>query len=71
MSVWAWFGIALVGVLLLSAVVGVTLAAMLGRISREVSDLLDLEPWASGPLTRARGSEEVLRDRVGNNAPRV
>ena len=47
--------------LLLSAVVTAALAAILGRIGQEVSELLeDTELAASAPLTRERTQEQVV-----------
>lgn len=45
MSVWALFAIGIVGLLTLSVLVGLSIGAILGHISREVSELLDMEPW--------------------------
>jgi hypothetical protein len=52
MSSWTWAIVGAGAFLLLSGVVGLALAATLGRISREVSELLEPELWASAPLTR-------------------
>jgi hypothetical protein len=48
MSVWTLFTIGLVGLLTLSVLVGLSLGAILGQISREISHLLDSEP-GGGP----------------------
>ena len=52
MSIWAWIGVGVVGLSVLSLVVGLVIARILGRIGEEVAQLLDTEPWASAPLTR-------------------
>lgn len=55
MPLWVWITIGVASFLTLSLLVGLAFAAILGTISREVSDLVDLEPWASSPLTRSEG----------------
>jgi hypothetical protein len=52
MSSWTWAIVGTAAFLLLSGVIGLALAATLGRISREVSELLEPELWASAPLAR-------------------
>jgi hypothetical protein len=52
MSAWTWAIVGVAAFLLLSSVIGLALAAILGRISREASELLEPEFWASAPLTR-------------------
>jgi hypothetical protein len=52
MSSWTWAIVGAAVLLLLSGVIGLALAAILGRISREVSELLEPEFWASAPLAR-------------------
>jgi hypothetical protein len=54
MSTWAWVLVAVAAFLLLSVTVGLGLAAILGRISREISELLDPELWSSTPNARER-----------------
>jgi hypothetical protein len=54
MTVWTWLAIGGAALILASAVVGLVIAAILGSLSRNVSQLLDAEPWSSMPLTRAR-----------------
>jgi len=49
MPVWTWIVIGSATVLALSVVASLAVAAILGRISREVSELLEPEPWASAP----------------------
>jgi hypothetical protein len=36
----------------LSALVGLAIPAVLGRVGREISELLESDHWASAPLTR-------------------
>jgi hypothetical protein len=51
-----WILVAVAGLMVVSCVVGAAVAAVLGHIGREVSELLEGEAWASAPLTpRARG----------------
>jgi hypothetical protein len=54
MSVWAWIALGLVGWLTLSTVVGLLVAAFLGRASREVSVRLGGEALVSAMLRRVR-----------------
>ena len=58
MSVWAWVAVGVASTLVLSAIVGLAIAAILGRISEDVSELLQADPWASAPLTRSEDSSE-------------
>jgi hypothetical protein len=50
MPLWAWTLIGATTVLVLSALVGLAVGAILGGITREVSELLEMEPWSSAPL---------------------
>jgi hypothetical protein len=50
MPLWAWTLIGATTVFLLSALVGLAVGAILGSITREVSELLEMEPWSSAPL---------------------
>lgn len=64
MSAWSWVILGVAAFLLLSVVVSAAVAALLGRISQEVSELLEPESWASAqswasaPLTREVIQEE-------------
>jgi hypothetical protein len=61
MSVWVWVALIVVSSLFtLSLVVGLAIAAILGRISREVSELIDHEGWTSAPLMRTDESAEEV-----------
>jgi hypothetical protein len=53
MSAWSWVIVGTAAFFLLSVAVSFALAAILGRIGQEVSELLE-EPnsWADAPLTR-------------------
>lgn len=51
---WAWVTIGAAGVLALSMLMALTVAAILGSISRDVSQLLKVELWAVAPPTRAK-----------------
>jgi len=60
MSTWVWIALGGVATLGLSAIVGLTLAAILGTIGREIGELLDTEPWTLAAPARAgrrRGPE--------------
>jgi len=46
-----WIISAIVGFILVSCAVGIVVAAVLGQIGRQVTELLELESWASTPLT--------------------
>jgi hypothetical protein len=54
MPVLAWIVIGAATVLSLSVVVSLSVAAILGRISREVSQLLEIEPCAWAPRKRTK-----------------
>jgi hypothetical protein len=54
MSAWSWVAVGLAASLLFSVLVALVLAAILGRIGREVSELLDPELWSSAPTARER-----------------
>jgi len=60
MTVWLWVIVGLASFLALSIAAGFGLAAVLGSISREVSELLESEPWASAPLMRADEPEKEV-----------
>jgi hypothetical protein len=54
MALWQWVLVGLTAALGLSAVAGLMLAAILGSISRDVSRMLEAEPWTVTPPLRAR-----------------
>ena len=58
MPVLAWTVIGATTVFGLSVLVGVAVGAILGSISREVSELLEMESWASAPLKQAKSAAE-------------
>jgi hypothetical protein len=53
MALWEWVLVGLTAALGLSAIAGLMLAAILGGISRDVSRMLETEPWAVTPPLRA------------------
>jgi hypothetical protein len=72
MTVWAWIGVGVAGLLAVSLVVGLAIAQVLGTISGEIGQLLEAEAWTLAPLTREteplalaphNGSETDARDR--------
>lgn len=50
---WAWILIGVADPLTLSLLIGLAVAAILNSIGLDVSELLDLEPWATEPLMPA------------------
>jgi hypothetical protein len=54
MPMWAWIVTGAFAVVAASSVVGLVVAAILGGISRDVSQLLEAESWASAPLKQGR-----------------
>ena len=54
MSLWVWIVVVSGALLALSLLVGLALAAILGSISRELSELVELERWADVPLADER-----------------
>jgi hypothetical protein len=54
MTAWGWVTIGAAGAFGLSALVALTVAAILGSISRDVSQLLNAELWSVAPLKRAK-----------------
>ena len=54
MFVGLWFAIGAVLLIMLSVVVGLLIAAVLGSVSRNISELLEAESNSLMPLTRAR-----------------
>jgi hypothetical protein len=50
MPLWTWAVIGVTALLALSVLVGLAVGAILGSITREVSELLEMEPWSSAPL---------------------
>ncbi len=73
MSAWSWASVATSAFLMLSVAVSFVLAAILGHIGREVSELLEKpDLWATAPLTREEiqaqqeaRTERAVSDRVG------
>jgi hypothetical protein len=59
MSLWPLLGIGFAGLAALSMLVGLSVSAILGQISSEITELLDSQPWpsestvATTPLRRA------------------
>ena len=71
MSAWSWVIVGIGGFLALSFVVAFAVAAILGRIGKEVSELLKADTWASvEPRAHAslaadqRKEEKVLSSRL-------
>jgi hypothetical protein len=54
MSIWIWILIGTSGVFAVSFVVSLAVAAVLARIGREVSELIEFEPWAPSSVTPAK-----------------
>jgi hypothetical protein len=53
MSVWAWLAIGIGAFFGVALALGLAIARILGRISHDVTDLLEAEAWSAAPLTRA------------------
>jgi hypothetical protein len=65
MLMWLWIAIGLGAGLLVSVVVGLAVAAVLGAIGREISELYESETWTTLPPTRsARDVKEHARTEV-------
>ncbi|MGZ4372292.1 MAG: hypothetical protein ACXVRQ_08880 [Gaiellaceae bacterium] len=60
MTVWIWIGVGAGGLLALSLLVGLAIAAILGHIGDEIAQIQEAEPWTLAPLTRdtVRSAEE-------------
>jgi hypothetical protein len=63
LTLWMWLSVGIGAFLVLSAALGLSFAAVLARISREVSELLESEPelleselLASAPLAREQAA---------------
>jgi hypothetical protein len=56
MPVWAWIEIGAASVIALSIVVSLAVAAILGSISSEVSQLLEVDSYASAPRKHAKAT---------------
>ena len=54
MSVWMWATAGVVAAVGFSAVVGLALGAILGRIGQEVGQMLETEPWTLAPSLRVK-----------------
>jgi phosphate/sulfate permease len=69
MTLWSWIAVGIAAFLVVSAAFGLVVAAILARISREVSELLESAPelleselLATAPLARERASLEEAED---------
>lgn len=61
----AWMFVAVgIGLLTVSVLVGLSLGAILGQISREISDLLESEPWQ--PVTSVETGSPGEPARIGS-----
>lgn len=71
MSTWAWVGVGLATFFLLSTLVTLAVATILGRVGHEVSELLDSAAWSSAPLARehAEGERVPLGDARSRRVP--
>jgi Na+-transporting methylmalonyl-CoA/oxaloacetate decarboxylase gamma subunit len=59
MSTWAWVGVGLGVVFLVAVLLSIAIAATLGRISREASELFESELWAQVPLAREQAEAQT------------
>jgi hypothetical protein len=71
MSVWAWLAIGIGAFLGVALALGLAIAHILGRISQDVTDLLETEVWSAAPLTRAiEATQEIASTApVGSREP--
>ena len=60
MTVGLWAIVAVTGFVALSLAAGLALAAILGKIGEEASQLLESHAWPSAPLKRAVASTEEV-----------
>jgi hypothetical protein len=58
MNTWVWVGLGLATFFALSTLVTLAVATILGRVGREVSELLDSAAWSSAPLAREHAEDE-------------
>ena len=58
MIVWTWLAVGVGSFLVLSLLLGLAVAAVLGEIGRRVSELHESEGWATTPPNRALGEVE-------------
>ncbi len=58
MTVWTWLAVGVGSFLVLSLLLGLAVAAVLGEIGRRVSELHESEGWATAPPNRALGEVE-------------
>jgi hypothetical protein len=65
MSGWAWLTIGVVGLLMLAVLAARFIVWIVGTIGRDVSELLELEPWASKPITYRHSLGEAGGDPQG------
>jgi hypothetical protein len=70
MSTWAWLVVGLGAFFLIAALLSLAVAAILGSISREASELFESEVWAQVPLTREQ-IEAKTKTPVGDRPQRV
>ena len=62
MSTWWWVIVGTGLLFALSVMVGLAIAAVLGRVGREISELFEIDHWASAPLARDADEEEVEQE---------
>ena len=70
MSIWAWLAVGLGAFFLIAALLSVAIAAILGSISREASELLEPELWAQVPLPRGQVGAKTKTASVVNRQQR-
>jgi hypothetical protein len=54
MALWAWVLVGLTAALGVSAIVGLMIAAILGRISQDFARVFEAEPWTASRSLRSR-----------------
>ncbi len=68
---WVWIVIGVGSFLGLSLLVGFALAAILGTIGREISELHETDDWAMQPPTRASKEVKDQKPQEQAKSPRV
>jgi hypothetical protein len=58
MSIWLWVIVGIAAFFFLSVAVSLAVAAVLGRIGEEVTELLETELWSTASLNREETQEE-------------
>jgi hypothetical protein len=66
MPVWVWIVVGLGSFLVLSLLVGLAVARILGTIGRRISELYEAEPWALPPTRPSKDVSEQRAEEEGD-----